>query len=181
MIMVGEIKPLGQVFLILLLLAEITIFFFKHSEFFAVGFATEEFNDPVMDRVLKRSNCAPYDYVGKTVPMGKVHALAALLDCTEERIAGLREFADIHNDVFIDDEEALALFAAKNAAAKNPANQDHKPLTDLEKYFVEQMSAAKTEAERQDVLKLIEALTDTFTPEQRTALLETPRAFAHEA
>ncbi|UUV04888.1 MULTISPECIES: acyl-homoserine-lactone synthase [Ruegeria] len=137
--------------------------------------------DPVMDRVLKRSNCAPYDYVGKTVPMGKVHALAALLDCTEERIAGLREFADIHNDVFMDDEEALALFAAKNAAAKNPANQDHKPLTDLEKYFVEQMSAAKTEAERQDVLKLIEALTDTFTPEQRTALLETPRAFAHEA
>lgn len=137
--------------------------------------------DPVMDRVLKRSNCAPYDYVGKTVPMGKVHALAALLDCTEERIAGLREFADIHNDVFMDDEEALALFAAKKAAAKNPANQDHKPLTDLEKYFVEQMSAAKTEAERQDVLKLIEALTDTFTPEQRTALLETPRAFAHEA
>lgn len=137
--------------------------------------------DPVMDRVLKRSNCAPYDYVGKTVPMGKVHALAALLDCTEERIAGLREFAGIHNDVFMDEEEALDLFAAKKAAEQNPANQDHKPLTDLEKYFVEQMSAAKTEAERQDVLKLIEALTDTFTPEQRTALLETPRAFAHEA
>ncbi|NOD29145.1 acyl-homoserine-lactone synthase [Ruegeria atlantica] len=137
--------------------------------------------DPVMDRVLKRSNCAPYDYVGKTVPMGKVHALAALLDCTEERIAGLREFAGIHDDVFMDEEEALALLAAKKAAAQNPANQDHKPLTDLEKYFVEQMSAAKTEAERQDVLKLIEALTDTFTPEQRTALLETPRAFAHEA
>ncbi|WP_299894077.1 acyl-homoserine-lactone synthase [uncultured Ruegeria sp.] len=137
--------------------------------------------DPVMDRVLKRSNCAPYDYVGKTVPMGKVHALAALLDCTEERIAGLREFAGIHNNVFMDEEEALDLFAAKKAAEQNPANQDHKPLTDLEKYFVEQMSAAKTEAERQDVLKLIEALTDTFTPEQRTALLETPRAFAHEA
>ena len=76
--------------------------------------------DPVMDRVLKRSNCAPYDYVGKTVPMGKVHALAALLDCTEERIAGLREFAGIHNDVFMDEEEALALFAAKKAAATEP-------------------------------------------------------------
>ncbi|NOD91856.1 autoinducer synthase [Ruegeria sp. HKCCD4884] len=137
--------------------------------------------DPVMDRVLKRSNCAPYDYVGQTVPMGKVHALAALLDCTDERIAGLREFADIHNDVFIDDEEALALFAAKKAAAQSPANQDHKPLTDLEKYFVEQMSAAKTEAERQDVLRLIETLSKTFTPEQKTALLQTPRAFAHEA
>ncbi|NOD62965.1 MULTISPECIES: acyl-homoserine-lactone synthase [unclassified Ruegeria] len=137
--------------------------------------------DPVMDRVLKRSNCAPYDYVGQTVPMGKVHALAALLDCTDERIAGLREFADIHNDVFIDEDEALALFAAKKAAAQSPANQDHKPLTDLEKYFVEQMSAAKTEAERQDVLRLIETLSNTFTPEQKTALLQTPRAFAHEA
>ena len=63
----------------------------------------------------------------------------------------------------------------------SPANRDHKPLTDLEKYFVEQMSAARTEAERQDVLKLIEALTDTFTPEQKVALLQTPRAFAHEA
>jgi acyl homoserine lactone synthase len=43
------------------------------------------------------------------------------------------------------------------------------------------MSAAKTEEERQAVLKLIEALSDTFTPEQKTALLQTPRAFAHEA
>ncbi|MCX8953225.1 autoinducer synthase [Ruegeria sp. NA] len=137
--------------------------------------------DPVMDRVLKRSNCAPYDYVGETVPMGKVSALAALLDCTDERISGLREFAGIHENVFMDDEEALALFAAKKAATQSPANQDHKPLTDLEKYFVEQMSAASNEAERQDVLKLIEALSDTFTPEQKIALLDTPRAFAHEA
>ncbi|WP_209503550.1 MULTISPECIES: acyl-homoserine-lactone synthase [unclassified Ruegeria] len=137
--------------------------------------------DPVMDRVLKRSNCAPYDYVGETVPMGKVSALAALLDCTDERISGLREFAGIHENVFMDDEEALALFAAKKAATQSPANQDHKPLTELEKYFVEQMSAARNEAERQDVLKLIEALSDTFTPEQKIALLDTPRAFAHEA
>lgn len=137
--------------------------------------------DPIMDRVLKRSNCAPYDYVGETVPMGKVSALAALLDCTEERISGLREFADIHHDVFLDDEVALAKFEAKKQAQLNPANRDHKPLTDLEKYFVEQMNAARTEAERQDVLKLIETLSDTFTPEQKTALLGTPRAFAHEA
>ncbi len=137
--------------------------------------------DPVMNRVLKRSNCAPYDYVGETVPMGKVPAMAALLDCSEERISGLREFADIRHDVFIEEEKALEFFEAKKAATANPANRDHKPLTDLEKYFVEQMSAAKTEVERQAVLKLIEALTDTFTPEQKTALLQTPRAFAHEA
>ncbi len=137
--------------------------------------------DPVMNRVLKRSNCAPYDYVGETVPMGKVPAMAALLDCSEERISGLREFADIQHDVFIEEETALEMFEAKKAKTLSPANRDHKPLTDLEKYFVEQMSAAKTEDERQAVLKLIEALTDTFTPEQKIALLQTPRAFAHEA
>ena len=137
--------------------------------------------DPVMDRVLKRSNCAPYDYVGKTVPMGKVSALAALLDCTDERIQGIREFAGIHENVFLEEEEALALFKSKKTIEKQPANRDHKPLTDLEKYFVEQMSAARTEEEREDVLRLIETLTDTFTPEQRHALLDTPRAFAHEA
>lgn len=137
--------------------------------------------DPIMNRVLKRSNCAPYDYVGKQAPMGKVDALAALLDCSEERISGIREFAGIHEDVFLEEEQALELFNAKKAAELNPANRDHKPLTDLEKYFVEQMNAARTEAERQDVLKLIETLSDTFTPEQKTALLGTPRAFAHEA
>lgn len=137
--------------------------------------------DPIMDRVLKRSNCAPYDYVGETVPMGKVSALAALLDCTEERISGIREFAGIQENVFLEEEQALALFQAKKVADVSPANRDHQPLTDLEKYFVEQMNAAKNEAERQDVLKLIEALSDTFTPEQKTALLRTPRAFAHEA
>lgn len=137
--------------------------------------------DPVMDRVLKRSNCAPYDYVGQTVPMGKVAALAALLDCTEERISGIRDFAGIHHDVFVEEEKALELFAVKNNPEPSPANRDHQPLTELEKYFVDQMNAAKTEGERQAVLKLIEELTDRFTPEQRTALLGTPRAFANGA
>lgn len=137
--------------------------------------------DPIMDRVLKRSNCAPYDYVGKTVPMGKVSALAALLDCTDERIDAIRDFAGIKTDVFLEDDKALELFNSKKQVAQNPANRDHKPLTELEKYFVEQMNAARTEAERQDVLRLIETLSNTFTPEQKTALLHTPRAFAHEA
>ncbi|TMV06393.1 autoinducer synthase [Ruegeria sediminis] len=141
--------------------------------------------DPVMDRVLKRSDNAPYDYVGKTVPMGKVPALAALLDCTEERINRVRDFAGIHHDVFLEEDAALELFERKVAAAKaaetSPANRDHKPLSTLERYFVEQMREAKTEAEVQAVLKLIEALSDTFTPEQRQALINTPRAFAIEA
>ncbi len=137
--------------------------------------------DPIMDRVLKRSNCAPYDYVGKTVPMGKVSALAALLDCTDERIDAIRDFSGIKTDVFLEEDKALELFNSKKLVDQNPANRDHKPLTELEKYFVEQMNAARTEAERQDVLRLIETLSNTFTPEQKTALLHTPRAFAHEA
>ncbi len=137
--------------------------------------------DPIMDRVLKRSNCAPYDYVGKTVPMGKVSALAALLDCTDERIDAIRDFAGIKTDVFLEEDKALELFNNKKQVEQNPANRDHKPLTELEKYFVEQMNAARNEAERQDVLRLIETLSNTFTPEQKTALLHTPRAFAHEA
>ncbi len=143
--------------------------------------------DPVMDRVLKRSDNAPYDYIGKTVPMGKVPALAALLDCSEERIARVREFSGIHHDVFLEEDDALEFFERKAAEAKketfnlSPANLDHQPLSVLEQYFVEQIHSARTEKEVQAVLKLIEELSDRFTAEQRTALLQTPRAFAHEA
>lgn len=56
--------------------------------------------DPVMNRVMKRSGNAPYGYLGSPHPMGKVTALAALMDCSEERIARIRDFADIHHDVF---------------------------------------------------------------------------------
>ena len=58
--------------------------------------------DPVMNRVLKRSDCAPYEYVGKTTRMGKVSAMAALLDCSEDRIKRIRSVARIKGDVFVD-------------------------------------------------------------------------------
>src|SRR6056297_2634174 len=51
--------------------------------------------DPAMDRSLKRCDNAPYGYLGKTVPMGKTKALAALSDITEDRIARIRGFAGI--------------------------------------------------------------------------------------
>ncbi|SHE55938.1 acyl homoserine lactone synthase [Ruegeria intermedia] len=137
--------------------------------------------DPVMNRVLQRSGNAPYDYVGTAKPMGKVVAMAALMDCSEERISSIRNYAGIDHDVFLSDEQARNLFDKIETAQMSPANRDHKPLTELETYFVEQMAAAKTEPERQAVLNLIEALSDKFTPEQKTALLQTPRAFAHEA
>ncbi|MCB5408747.1 acyl-homoserine-lactone synthase [Pseudogemmobacter faecipullorum] len=68
--------------------------------------------DPVMNRVLKRSDNAPYDYVGSVTPMGKVSALAALLDCTDERIERVRAFAGISGRVLATEEEVLALRAA---------------------------------------------------------------------
>jgi acyl homoserine lactone synthase len=79
--------------------------------------------DPVMDRVLKRSDNAPYDYVGRTAPMGKVSAMAALLDCTEERIARVRAFAGLTGEVLLDDDAALALLARAGRAV--PPAQAH--------------------------------------------------------
>lgn len=81
--------------------------------------------DPVMNRVLKRSDCAPYDYVGKTTPMGKVPAMAALLDCTDERINRLRAFAGIAGNVFVSEERAEQL-------AGQPALSHYHPKADVE-------------------------------------------------
>ncbi|EAQ23244.1 acyl-homoserine-lactone synthase [Roseovarius sp. 217] len=107
--------------------------------------------DPVMDRVLKRSGNAPYDYVGKIADMGKVPALAALLDCTDERINRIREFGGVEGDVFITDDAALAL----------PAVAAHvKPKSPLEDYCDEQISAATTDKERLAALRLKAALED---------------------
>ncbi|MEQ8903190.1 MAG: acyl-homoserine-lactone synthase [Roseovarius sp.] len=107
--------------------------------------------DPVMDRVLKRSDNAPYDYVGKVADMGKVPALAALLDCTDERIARLRAFSGIEDNVFLTEEEALALPAVERALA---------PKSDLECYCDEQIAAATTEEERNAALRLKAALAE---------------------
>jgi N-acyl-L-homoserine lactone synthetase len=59
--------------------------------------------DPVMNRVLQRSGNAPYGYLGSPKDMGKVVAMAALMDCSEERIASIRAFAGIEGDVFAHD------------------------------------------------------------------------------
>ena len=107
--------------------------------------------DPIMDRVLKRSDNAPYDYVGKIADMGKTKALAALLDCTDERIDRIRAFSGIEGDVFISDEEAFALPAIARAAA---------PKSELETYCDEQIAAATTATERLAALRLKAALAD---------------------
>ncbi|UZD92425.1 acyl-homoserine-lactone synthase [Cognatishimia activa] len=129
--------------------------------------------DPVMDRVLKRSNNAPHGYVGETVPMGKVKALAALLDCTDERIANVREFAGIDGEIFVSEEEALKKLELRQIAqemclAALPDNEldleaISKPgasLTDLREYCFDQLAKAETEAEMSAAVALMEMLSD---------------------
>lgn len=133
--------------------------------------------DPVMDRVLKRSDNAPYDYVGSTKPMGKVPAMAALLDCSEERIARVRAFAGLEGDVFLSEEAALALrqrirvpAAARPRlvavpAASAPQPVERTPALTLEKvmdYCVAQLTSARSEEERRAALELVRAIAATL-------------------
>lgn len=76
--------------------------------------------NPGMDRALRRSGNAPYDYVGRTVLMGKVPAMAALLDCTAERIARVRALAGLTGEILMGEDEALALLARAGGVAPGP-------------------------------------------------------------
>lgn len=135
--------------------------------------------DPVMHRVMIRSGNAPYDYLGKTTDMGEVFALAALLDCSDERIARIRQFAGIDGDVFLDEEEVLALPAVakinggKSCGKKydDPSAQsnemDESPdilPSDLRTYCDEQIASATTADERLAALRLKAALADKILP-----------------
>jgi acyl homoserine lactone synthase len=116
--------------------------------------------DPVMDRVLKRSDNAPHGYVGKTVPMGKVSALAALLDCTDDRIERVRNFAGVQHDVFLSEDEVLDRLAAKaerENAQDVPTNSEAN-IADLRDYCLEQMNAASSDAEREAAQALLNTL-----------------------
>ncbi|RGP35891.1 acyl-homoserine-lactone synthase [Pseudotabrizicola alkalilacus] len=129
--------------------------------------------DPVVNRVLKRSDNAPYDYVGSTKQMGKVPAMAALLDCTEERINRVRAFAGIDHDVFASDESVRALLDARNAAMDtvtaggvewmailSEMEEPELPVLpeDIQDYCRAQIENAPNEAERAAALRLVEVL-----------------------
>ncbi|MGI3210548.1 acyl-homoserine-lactone synthase [Roseovarius tibetensis] len=128
--------------------------------------------DPVMNRVMIRSGNAPYDYLGKTTDMGKVSVLAALLDCSDERIQRIREFAGIEGNVFLEDEDVVpSPISARHDVAK-PEREIHfhkqtasaeeaRPAkSHLEEYCDEQIAAASTEHERVAALRLKAALAD---------------------
>lgn len=129
--------------------------------------------DPVVNRVLKRSDNAPYDYVGSTKQMGKVPAMAALLDCTEERINRVRAFAGIDHDVFASDESVRVLLDARNAAMDtvtaggvewmailSEMEEPELPVLpeDIQDYCRAQIENAPNEAERAAALRLVEVL-----------------------
>ena len=125
--------------------------------------------DPVMNRVLKRSDCAPYGYVGKTTPMGKVSAMAALLDCTSDRIDRIRRFAGIEGNIFADKKREDALSDAGRRAGTTqhkqldmmwqpPAMQSGAAM--LEDYCIDQVAGAQTADELDAAHRLKSALHD---------------------
>lgn len=125
--------------------------------------------DPVMNRVMIRSQNTPYDYLGKTVQMGKVKAMAGLLDCTDERINRLRAFNGIEGDVFAeDDEAALALFATRASAPKVLPMPTHPGGSDYMRAEVEAMQTpAPTKIDLQDYFE--SQIADADSPEERAA------------
>lgn len=118
--------------------------------------------DPVMDRVLKRSENAPYGYVGETTPMGKVPAMAALLDTGEERVERVRAFAGIEGSVFASDEALGQLRLREEVlAAVRQMEGPLQAVADLVDYIDAQLRAATTEGEREAVRRLALGLSAT--------------------
>lgn len=123
--------------------------------------------DPIMNRVLKRSDCAPYGYVGNTTPMGKVSAMAALLDCSEDRINRTRQFAGIEEDVFVDPTRAKALSDEGKKMAGVQSEDVNSKLTFvaqstqmlLREYCDDQIADAATQEELDAAQKLTKVLT----------------------
>lgn len=128
--------------------------------------------DPVMNRVLKRSGNAPYDYLGSAKPMGKVTAMAALMDCSDERIASIREFSGINHDVFATEQECLDRIAEREQAKKRktPRRRDSGELRD---YFVQQLRDADNDEEVAAVQRLIQAVGNQLPPDSLQSLRRT--------
>ena len=105
--------------------------------------------------------------------MGKVKALAALLDCTDKRIADVREFAGIEGNIFLSEEKALKKLELRDIAqemglaslpetemALDALSKPGASLTDLREYCFDQLAKADTDAEMKDALALLEMLSE---------------------
>ena len=135
--------------------------------------------DPVMDRVLKRSDNAPYGYVGETVPMGKVPAMAALLDTGEERVERVRAFAGIEGSVFAEGQALARLKLREEVLAMARAMQgEAATIAALVEYLDAQLAAARTGHEAEAVRLLareLAAAADGVAAAAATILPEPPR------
>ncbi len=129
--------------------------------------------DPVMNRVLKRSDNAPNDYVGVTVQMGRTKALAALLDCTDERIARVCASVQIEGSVFVDEDALIA----RRMARQQPHLCAARKLTraQLSEYCMEQVDAAETSEDLDAALDLADALLPSRAVQSVSRPNETPK------
>lgn len=131
--------------------------------------------DPVMDRVLKRSDNAPYGYVGETVPMGKVPAMAALLDTGEERVDRVRAFAGIEGSVFAEGAALARLKLREEVLATARAMQgEAATIAALVEYLDAQLAAAQTSAEAEAVRLLARELAAAEGVAAAAAILPEP-------
>ncbi len=121
--------------------------------------------DPVMNRVLKRSGNGPVDYLGSAKPMGKVVAMAALMDCSDERINAIRDYAGIADDVFLTEDEALARFTP------------HEPTSSLVEYFKDQLLTVENREDLEATRRLVDRLADQLTPSQHAQLMRIEPSF----
>lgn len=136
--------------------------------------------DPIMNRLLKRSNNAPYDYVGQTTPMGKVPAMAALLDTGDERIQRVRAFAGIEGDVFLTEDAAEALVRAGREAAEvlaGPAGRQTRgsaiAVQDMLAYCRDQLHSAQTPADKAAAAELVSHIARTTGLRELHGLIRT--------
>jgi len=125
--------------------------------------------DPVMNRVLKRSANAPYDYLGAPTPMGKVTAMAALMDCSPERIKKVREFAGIEGNVIMPEDMAFTRFGdcEIDQTGETPSRSSI-PLNALRQYCAEQLAAAKNPEDMRAALRLLAAIDPENTRNKET-------------
>lgn len=120
--------------------------------------------DPVMNRIMKRSGNAPYDYMGSTKPMGVVKAMVALMDCSDARIRSIRDFANIRHKVFLTEDEALSLYARSQDQEPELVQATDDPLcpkprlSDLQRYCYEQFLNAEDERDILAATQLLNVL-----------------------
>lgn len=119
--------------------------------------------DPVINRILRRSDNAPYGYVGSAKQMGKVTAMAALLDCTQERIDRVRAFSGITHQLLLSDDEARNLLDSRARQCKAglpPLEQSRSIITPeaIRQYCQDLAEDAKTEEEVVAVRALVRVL-----------------------